>query len=212
MNENNLWLKRWESKEIGFNQNQVNGFMLEYFERLNLAKGENVLVPLCGKTIDISWLLAEGYQVTGIELSQTAVVELFEELNLTPSVSQVGELTLYSTKDLKVYVGDFFKVTAKMLGQVDGVYDRASIVALTKDLRVEYAKHLREITNNASQLLLCFEYNQELMNRTPYSVDEEEVKKHYAEHYDIILLQRIAIEGGFKGKLPACDVVWLLRN
>ncbi len=212
MNENNLWLKRWESKEIGFNQNQVNGFMLEYFERLNLAKGDNVLVPLCGKTIDISWLLAEGYQVTGIELSQTAVVELFEELNLTPSVSEVGELTLYSTKDLKVYVGDFFKVTAKMLGQVDGVYDRASIVALTKDLRVEYAKHLREITNNASQLLLCFEYNQELMNRTPYSVDEEEVKKHYAEHYDIILLQRIAIEGGFKGKLPACDVVWLLRN
>ena len=58
----------------------------------------------------------------------------------------------------------------------------------------------------------CFEYDQSLMNRTPYSVDELEVKMHYAQHYEIELLERVAIAGGFKGKLPASDVVWLLKS
>jgi thiopurine S-methyltransferase len=49
------------------------------------------------------------------------------------------------------------------------------------------------------------------MNRSPYSVAEDEVKQHYSEDYSIELLLREEILGGFKGKLPACDVVWLLR-
>jgi len=211
MNENNLWLERWKNREIGFNQDEVNAFLVKYFERLNLKADSKVLVPLCGKTIDISWLLSQGYDVTGIELSETAIVELFEELNVQPEIRTMGELILYSSKNLKVFVGDIFKVTSAMLGKIDAIYDRASLVALTKDLRVEYTAHLRDITNNAPQLLLCFEYEQSLMNRTPYSVEESEVKKHYAEYYDVALLSREEIVGGFKGKLPASDVVWLLK-
>jgi thiopurine S-methyltransferase len=211
MNENNLWLERWKNREIGFNQNKVNHFMVKYFEQLDLKDESKVLVPLCGKSIDISWLLAEGYDVLGIELSETAVIELFEELNITPNISKVGELILYATENLNVFVGDIFKVSSAMLGKVDAIYDRAAIVALTKELRMEYTAHLRAITNNAPQLLLCFEYDQSLMNRTPYSVEETEVKKHYAEHYELELLAREEIAGGFKGKLPACDVVWLLK-
>jgi thiopurine S-methyltransferase len=211
MDENNLWLERWKNREIGFNQNEVNPFMVQYFERLNLVQRSKVLVPLCGKTIDISWLLAEGYGVVGIELSETAVMELFEELEVVPRVSILDELTLYSAENLNVFVGDIFKVTAELVGKIDAIYDRAAIVALTKGLRVEYTEHLRAMTNKAPQLLLCFEYDQSLMNRTPYSVEEVEVKGHYAEHYEIELLVRKTIAGGFKGKLPASDVVWLLK-
>ena len=211
MDENNLWLKRWENREIGFNQNKVNPFLLQYFQSLNLNLNSKVLVPLCGKTIDISWLLSEGYAVRGIELSEIAVIELFEELNLVPNISTVGELKVYSSENLQVFVGDIFKVTSEILGEIDAIYDRAAIVALTKDLRIDYTTHLRAITKNAPQLLLCFEYEQSLMNRTPYSVEEDEVKKHYAEHYELALLAREAIAGGFKGKIPAYDVVWLLK-
>ena len=211
MDENNLWLKRWENREIGFNQNKVNPFLLQYFQSLNLNLNSKVLVPLCGKTIDISWLLSEGYAVRGIELSEIAVIELFEELNLVPNISTVGELKIYSRENLQVFVGDIFKVTSEILGEIDAIYDRAAIVALTKDLRIDYTTHLRAITKNAPQLLLCFEYEQSLMNRTPYSVEEDEVKKHYAEHYELALLAREAIAGGFKGKIPAYDVVWLLK-
>ncbi len=211
MNENNLWLERWKNREIGFNQQKPNAFMVQYFERLNLAEGSKILVPLCGKTVDISWLLAQGYKVTGIELSETAIIELFEELDVVPTVSTVGELTLYTATNLNVFVGDIFKVTAELIGKIDAIYDRAAIVALTKGLRVDYTVHLRAMSKNAPQLLLCFEYEQSLMDRTPYSVEESEVRGHYAEHYEIELLTRESIAGGFKGTLPASDVVWLLK-
>ena len=211
MTENNLWLERWKNREIGFNQAKENPFMMKHFKSLNLAVGGRVLVPLCGKTIDISWLLAQGYFVIGIELSEKAILELFEELGTVASISTVGELTFYSAKNINVYVGDIFKVTSELIGKIDAIYDRAALVALTKELRVEYTKHLREISKNASQLLLCFEYEQSLMNRSPYSIDEEEVNSHYAEYYDLELLTREEIAGGFKGKLPAFDTVWLLK-
>lgn len=211
MNENSLWLKRWENREIGFNQAMVNSFMVKYFDNLNLSEESSVLVPLCGKTIDIAWLLEKGHAVIGVELSEQAVIELFDELGVVPAISTVGELTLYSADSLQIYVGDIFKVTSEMLGKVDAIYDRAALVALTTGVRVEYTKHLRELTDNASQLLLCFEYDQSLMNRTPYSVEEREVRKHYEEHYDLELLTREEIAGGFKGGLAASDVVWLLK-
>ena len=211
MNENNLWLERWKNKEIGFNQNQENSFLVQYFDKLKLENNSQVLVPLCGKTIDISWLLAQGHAVVGVELSETAVLELFQELNIRPNISMVEELTLYSTENLKVFVGDIFKVNAEILGKIDAIYDRAALVALTIEIRKEYTEHLREISNHAPQLLLCFEYEQSLMNRTPYSVEEQEVKAHYDEHYELELLVRNPIVGGFKGKIPASDVVWLLK-
>ena len=210
MSENNLWLERWENRELGFNQEIVNPFMTKYFSALNLEKGSRILVPLCGKTIDISWLLSQGYEVVGIELSEQAIIELFEELGVEPNVSHLGEHIVYSAENITIYVGDIFKVSAEILGKIDAIYDRAALVALTTELRIKYSNHLREIAFSAPQLLLCFEYDQSLMDRSPYSVDEDEVKRHYAEYYTLELLSKEEIIGGFKGKLPASDVVWLL--
>ncbi len=211
MNENDLWIQRWKNRELGFNQDKANPFMLKYFSSLDLIRGSSVLVPLCGKTIDISWLLGEGYAVIGIELSEQAIIELFDELSVTPTIETLGELILYSAENLRVFVGDIFKVSPQMLGKIDAIYDRAALVALPTKLRIEYAKHLRLVTNKTPQLLLCFEYEQSLMNRSPYSVDEDEVRRHYDAHYTLELLARENIVGGFKGKLPASEVIWLLR-
>jgi len=211
MNENNLWIERWENREIGFNQSQANPFMVEHFSALGLEEGSRVLVPLCGKSIDMLWLLSQGYKVIGIELSEKAILEFFDELGKTPTISTVDELICYSSDTIDIYVGDFFKVTEKILGKIDAIYDRASLVALTTQMRIAYAKHLGNITNHAPQLLLCFEYDQSLMNRSPYSVDEAEIKVHYDKHYTLKILCKEEIMGGFKGKLPAFDVVWLLE-
>lgn len=210
MNENNLWLERWKNKELGFNQSEVNPFLRKHFSRLNLKKGNTVFVPLCGKSIDMLWLLSEGYTVIGIELSEEAIIQFFDELGKEPVISTLGELMCYSSENITIYVGDIFKLRANILGKVDGIYDRASLVALTRDLRVEYAKHLRMISDHAPQILLCFEYEQSLMNRSPYSVDEAELRSHYAKYYTLKMLCKEEIIGGFKGKIPASDVLWLL--
>jgi thiopurine S-methyltransferase len=211
MNENNLWIERWKNREIGFDQIEVNPFMLEHFSRLDLDKGSRIFVPLCGKSVDMTWLLAEGYKVLGVELSEEAIIEFFEGLSVTPTIAKLGEFICYSAENIEIFVGDIFKLDALIVGKIDAIYDRASLVALTADVRVEYTKHLRSISNHASQFLLCFEYEQALMNRSPYSVDEAEVQKHYGEHYKLLRLCKEKILGGFKGKIPASDVLWLLK-
>lgn len=212
MNQNDLWLERWQRREIGFNQEVVNPFMVAYFSQLGLSRGSRVFVPLCGKSIDISWLLAQGYLVVGVELSEQAVIELFDTLGIKPKVSKVGTLISYSAKGITIFVGDIFMLTPEILAKVEAIYDRAALVALPMVLRAQYTRHLKEITNNAPQLLLSMEYDQSLMDRSPYAVDEEEIQRHYAMEYTIECLCREEIVGGFKGKLMAFDVVWLLTK
>ncbi len=47
-----------------------------------LAAGSRVLVPLCGKSVDLLWLVGQGCDVTGVELSEIAVRAFFAEAGI----------------------------------------------------------------------------------------------------------------------------------
>lgn len=171
-----------------------------------------MFVPLCGKTLDIGWLLSNGYGVAGAELSEIAVQQLFAELGVEAAVSEADGMRRYGKENIDVFVGDIFRLSAGMLGEVDAVYDRAALVALPEQVRPRYAAHLAEITNNAPQLLVCYEYDQTLMYGPPFSVGQEEVKQHYGDDYDLELIASVNVAGGLKGKCTAKESVWLLRS
>jgi len=99
-----------------------------------------------------------------------------------------------------------------LLGPVDAVYDRAALVALPADVRQRYAAHLIEIIATAPQLLICYEYDQTLQAGPPFSVDREELHRHYRESYRLTLLDSADVAGGLKGKCPAKENVWLLNK
>lgn len=185
--------------------------LVKYFSELALAKGRRVFVPLCGKTLDIAWLLSKGYRVAGVELSQTAIEQLFMELGVQPDISMVGPLAQWSARDLDIFVGDIFALTKKILDPVDAIYDRAALVALPESMRDRYTAHLTEITGKAPQLLICYDYDQRAMEGPPFSVRNEEVTRHYAHLYQVTLLSSTDITGGLKGKCPAKENVWSLR-
>ena len=210
--EADFWHERWEARELGFHQGHPNNLLVEHFAALQAPAGARVFVPLCGKTLDIGWLLAQGCRVTGIELSETAVRELFDELGVEPAISQQGALTRYSAEAVDIYVGDFFDLQADGLGPVDAVYDRASLVALPGEMRRRYAAHLEQITAGASQLLLCFEYDQDAMDGPPFSVTDAEVRDLYARAYAPIRLADVEFPGGLKGQTPAREILWLLEG
>ena len=88
-----FWHQRWNSGEIGFHEGQVNAFLARYISELKLADNSRIFVPLCGKSRDITWLLEQGYQVAGAELSEIAVKAFFEEMGWSPEVKNEGELT-----------------------------------------------------------------------------------------------------------------------
>lgn len=207
-----FWHRKWANNDIGFHEDAVNPLLVKHFPALALGQGQRVFLPLCGKTLDIHWLLSNGYRVVGVELSQLAVEQLFAELGAEPAISTCGAARRYATRDLDVLVGDIFDVSSPLLGPVDAIYDRAALVALPENLRGRYATHLVEITAGAPQLLICFEYDQSLMDGPPFSVVSKEVEGHYGETYELRLLDRVSIPGAFKGKLAAMESAWLLKR
>jgi thiopurine S-methyltransferase len=208
--EANFWIEKWKNNEINFHQSQANPFLVQHFEKLSLPKGSRVFLPLCGKTLDAAWLLHRGYRVVGSELVELAIQQLFEELKVKPIISKTRELKLYSAKKLDIFVGDFFQLQKEELGPVDAVYDRAALVALPEEMRSLYSTHLTEITNKAPQLLIVFEYDQKIMQGPPFSINDEEVQKHYQSSYQLKLLEKADVVGGLKGQ-SAHEKVWLLN-
>ncbi|MBH0176695.1 MAG: thiopurine S-methyltransferase [Nitrospira sp.] len=207
-----FWHQRWEKNEIGFHESKANPLLVTHFHELSIAKGRRVFVPLCGKTLDISWLLSRGYRVAGAELSQLAIEQLFIELGLQPEIEKVDSVERWSANNLDLFVGDIFTVSRRMLGQVDAVYDRAALVALPETMRQRYAAHLIEVTGKAPQLLISYEYDQSLKEGPPFSVSNEEVRRHYASTYSLTLVANTEVSGGLKGKVPAKEHVWVLKR
>jgi len=207
-----FWHQRWESNSIAFHEGKANPLLVTYFKALALAKGSRVFVPLCGKTLDIAWLLSNGYRVTGAELSELAIKQLFSELGVQPEITDIGPVKHYSATDIDIFVGDIFDLTRDMLGPIDAVYDRAALVALPEAVRIRYAKHITDITGNAPQLIITFEYDQKMVEGPPFSVSSGEIIRHYKDNYEISSPVISEVKGGLRGTVPARENVWLLKN
>ncbi len=208
--EQEFWYKKWEDNEIGFHLSQTNPMLIRHISSLKLQPASRVFLPLCGKTLDIAWLVKQGFQVCGVELSAKAVKELFDYLPVSPEIIKKGALTEYSAPHIKIYQGDIFQLTEQMVGAIDMIYDRAALVALPKTMSLEYCKHLVEITRSAPQLLISFEYDQNQMFGPPFSVNWEEIREHYLDIYQIDLLESAKVEGGLKGVCEADELVYKL--
>lgn len=210
--DTSFWHQRWENNEIAFHESEANPLLVKYFNELSLAKGSRVFVPLCGKTLDIPWLLSNGYRVAGAELSKIAIEQLFTGLGVEPKISGADEVAHYSASDIDIFVGDIFALSGKLLGPVDAIYDRAAFVALPEKMRRRYTAHLMAITDKAPQLLITYEYDQSLMQGPPFSIPDEEVNQLYRDGYDLTLIASANVPGGLKGKCAAKENVWLLKN
>ena len=210
--EASFWHQKWERGETAFHESETNPLLIKHFDKLTVKAGGRVFLPLCGKTRDIAWLLGRGYCVVGAELSALAIDALFAGLGLEPTIAVAGKLARYSASGIDIFVGDIFEVSAQDLGPVDATYDRAALVALPADVREKYAAHLMAITCAAPQLLVTLEYDQQLLDGPPFSVDGSEVERHYGATYQSKRAESNAVAGGLKGKVAATESAWLLRK
>ena len=206
-----FWHQKWESNDIAFHEREANPLLVSNIDKLLLPEGARLFLPLCGKTLDIAWLLAKGYSVVGAELSELAIEQLFQELGVAPNIETQGELKRYHAPGIDIFVGDIFAISAKQLGQVDAIYDRAALVALPEEMRNKYSQHLVEISAKAPQLVICFEYDQSVMSGPPFSIGEKEVRAHYEKHYQIQQVDRQQYYAKIKGKVAPIEEVWLLN-
>jgi thiopurine S-methyltransferase len=210
--EHDFWHQRWEQNQIAFHEGAPNALLTTHLPALGLHRGARLFLPLCGKTRDIHWLLAQGHRIVGAELNLLAVTQLFAELGVAPDMEAVGSLVRYRAKDIEVYQGDIFALTPATLGAVDAVYDRAALVALPEQMRPGYAAHEIALGAGVPQLLITFDYDQAAQPGPPFAVSPAEVQRLYGHAYDIALKDTVDVPGGLKGKCPAVEQAWVLRS
>ncbi|HBR48959.1 MAG TPA: thiopurine S-methyltransferase [Nitrospira sp.] len=207
-----FWHNRWQTNQTGWHERAVNPLLITHFPSLHLPPGKRVFVPLCGKSLDLGWLLSRGYAVAGAELSELAVTQLFAELSMQPNISEVGTHKHFHGEKIDIFVGDLFDLSREVLGPVDAVYDRAALVALPEAMRVQYTTHLKAITSLAPQLVISYEYDQTVVPGPPFSVTSDELYRHYSDSYTLTPLAHIDVLNGLKGKCPATEHVWRLEK
>lgn len=211
-----FWITRWQRGETGFHLQDVNPWLRAHVNALQLRAGSHVFVPLCGKSHDLRFLADRGAKVSGIELSPIAVEGFFAEQGMTPVRTSVNGMTLYATENIRLFCGDFFQLTPGMLGSVDAVFDRASLVALPPETRPAYAAHLASLLpSGARDLLVAFDYPQDEMQGPPFSVPQPEIRSLFGSCFDIAPLGRADIldaEPRFRarGLTRLTETCWIL--
>ena len=190
--EPDFWHKRWQDNLIPFHKERVNHYLQQYFHRLGLAQGDRVLVPLCGKSVDMRWLRDRGCAVTGVELSAIAVGDFFAEQQITARERQDGAFRVLEGAGITLLGGDIFALGDAHTADMAAVYDRAALVALPQEMRARYVDHLLSLlAPQVPLLLLTFEYPADEIDGPPFSVDEEEVRALYAGRRNVTRLETL---------------------
>jgi len=186
--EADFWHSRWQEGRIGFHQSDVNAFLQSHWENLQLPQKSTVLVPLCGKSLDMLWLASQGHRVIGIELSEIAAQQFFAEQSVQPNVVKGDGFTSYSANNVTILCGDFFDLAANLDG-VAAVFDRAALIALPKDMRQSYAEHLRKLLPAGCQMLLVgMEYDESALSGPPFNVPCAEISTLFDHQGELTIL------------------------
>ena len=192
-----FWHKKWESNQIGFHQPEVNPYLQRHWPDLAIAAQARVLVPLCGKSLDLLWLAGRGHQVLGIELSEKAIEDFFSEQHLQPEVSEDGgAFKVYRAGAIELWCGDFFALKAEDVADCTALYDRAALIALPPAMREQYAAHLLSILPEGLQgLLITLDYDQAQMPGPPFAVPDAEVQRLLGNDWQVQKLEEQDVLG-----------------
>ncbi|WP_262136180.1 thiopurine S-methyltransferase [Pseudomonas sp. Marseille-Q5117] len=185
-----FWYKKWDSNQIGFHQAEANPYLQRYWPELAIAPSARVLVPLCGKSLDLLWLAGQGHQVIGVELSEKAVEEFFSEHQLQPQISDKGAFKVYRSVAFELWCGDFFALTAEDVAGCTALYDRAALIALPDAMRQRYAEHLQQLlAPEMKGLVITLDYDQSQIPGPPFAVSDDEAQRLLGQGWQLEKLE-----------------------
>ncbi len=205
------WLQRWREGRTGWHHESVMPLLEQHWASLGVARGTRVLVPLCGKSLDMLWLAQQGTRVLGVEISPVAVEAFLAENHLHASKSEATDgvhcriTNAPANGDIEIIQGDVFGVAPGLLEDCGAFYDRAALIAFPAPMRDRLANEVYlKLPVGSRGLLITLEYPAGEMEGPPFSVDEAEVHRlldaqweiRQLERRDILASQPSFLEGG----------------
>lgn len=189
--ELSYWQSRWRKGNTGFHMKNGYSGLRKHWETLPLPGSPNVLVPLCGKSDDMRWIVEQSGNVTGVEISEIAAQQFFSNQGISPAVATHPNFKIYKSEKISIWCGDFLKLSGRKMPLFDLIYDKAALVALPPLMRQNYVKKIISLTGPQTNILLHgFSYNQHEMNGPPFSVPENEVEALFGDEFSFTVLER----------------------
>lgn len=185
-----FWQKRWTDGKIGWHKTQVNDLLEMYHaEMLPMKSKPRVFIPLCGKTVDMTYLANNhDCDVIGLEYTDKAITEFFTEQKLEHTTTSEGDFKIHKATgvNITIYQGDFFKANTQLIGEVDAIWDRGSLVAMNPTDRQKYADVIKSLmTSQTRYMLNALSYDQTRHGGPPFSVPLEVVQELFGEVFNI---------------------------
>lgn len=188
------WENKWTTGNIGFHMATVNPRLEQWYHKMATDdKPVTILVPLCGKTLDMMWLYNKGHTVIGIEGVEKAIIEFFTEnsLTFTKSVTDAGNLFQTADGRIRLYQADICAVSGRLVGPVQAIWDRGSYVAVGYGDRTAYARFIRDVMAPDCQWLLwAVEYDRSRYSGPPHSLTESDIKQDLDSYVKMECLAR----------------------
>jgi thiopurine S-methyltransferase len=179
--EQAFWQERWTTRQIGFHQPHPNELLVAHAPLLDGLR--RIYVPLCGKSTDLAFLRRRGHVVVGSEFVGQAIAELFGELGETPVTARAGPFRTHTVPQLTILEGDALLVEPDHAGgKVDGIYDRAALVAVAPADRVRLVASYRPLLQPGGRLLvIVFDYEQSRLKGPPWAVSRDQIAQLFGD-------------------------------
>jgi len=194
--ETEYWLKRWREGRTGWHHEEVMPLLVQHWSALNVRPGARVLVPLCGKSLDMLWLSQQGMRVLGIDVSPIAIESFLAENQLHARTRSTAEGTHYEITnapggDIEIINGDVFEADPEAVAQCAAFYDRAALIAMPAPMRDRLANDVYlQLPADSSGLLITLDYPEHEMQGPPFSVDDAEVHRLFDRQWNVERLER----------------------
>ena len=203
-----FWKQRWEDNQTGWHRSSYHPALEKFCKDFS----GQVFVPLCGASLDLKYLanLEATKKVIGVDLSSKALLQFFEEQNLTPEITDLGFAKKYSAGKYELYECSLFDENfQKIINGNNYIYDRASYIAINQEDRENYSNIMKEsLIQNGKWVLVGLSYADP--SPPPHVIDPDHVNT--AEWLQKLSVKIVSEDqSSVKGK-PATEYVWELRN
>ena len=166
------------------------GLVVKLFvEMVGDRKDLNLLLPLCGRSPDLLWLAEQGHRVTGIEWSERAVKQFFQDSKVTYSTEEccfgeaLGSIYRGVEVPVTIYCSNLFSLKGhESIGKFDCIWDHGSVGSFHPDKpqRAAYVAVCDSMLKPGGKILLStFDYEQSEHPAFPFACSQRDVHEMY---------------------------------
>ncbi len=134
-----IWEQDWTTDKPEFHSDEVNAMLIKQYNEFTRGKKNlRILVPLCGKSLDMKWLADQGHTVVGVELIRKGIEAFLRDSKLTHHEKSIalspeiqGTVFKANEKDITLFECSIFDFSSEVAGgQFDCIWDRGSMTAI----------------------------------------------------------------------------------